>query len=211
MRRLATLSLLAIFAILLVACGPQGATPDANGNLNIVQEDSEEGMNFDPDSVVLTAGQKVRITLENHGSKDHEFMVGRNVAFTDAGAPNGFEVDFFEGIEDAVTVDVGQGAMLMIDGETVKMGGTEMGEGEMDEGEMGDEMATEGEAGHEEGDAHIEDHLGWMVMNAAESERTIIEFTVPEDRVGEWEMACFEDDGTHYDDGMRGTLVVVAP
>jgi hypothetical protein len=27
--------------------------------------------------------------------------------------------------------------------------------------------------------------------------------------VGEWEIACFEDDGTHYEDGMRGTLVVV--
>ncbi len=24
-------------------------------------------------------------------------------------------------------------------------------------------------------------------------------------------MACFEDDGTHYEDGMRGTITVVAP
>jgi uncharacterized cupredoxin-like copper-binding protein len=26
--------------------------------------------------------------------------------------------------------------------------------------------------------------------------------------VGEWEMGCFEQDGVHYDAGMKGTLVV---
>lgn len=223
MKRFALFSVLAVMAALLAACGPSGTAPDESGTLTIYQEDGEEGMNFNPENVVLTAGQTVRIVLENHGSKDHEFMVGRDVNFNEDGAPDGFGVDFFEGIEDAVQVEVGSGAMLMIDGETVMMGG--MG---MDEGEMGDdmgmdnedemdmegeeEMALEEDADHEEGeDTHMDEHMGWMVMNAAESERTIIEFTVPEDRVGEWEMACFEDDGTHYDDGMRGTLTVVAP
>lgn len=61
-------------------------------------------------------------------------------------------------------------------------------------------------------DEHAEDgmdHMGWMVMNPAGSGVTIIEFTVTADMVGEWEIACFEDDGAHYDDGMRGTLTVV--
>jgi hypothetical protein len=40
---------------------------------------------------------------------------------------------------------------------------------------------------------------------------TVIEFTIPEDRVGEWEMGCFEDNGTHYDDGMRGKVIIVEP
>lgn len=206
MKRILMFSLMLIFTSLLAACGPQGVEPDASGSLEITQEDSEEGMNFSPDSIVLTAGQKVRIILENHGEKDHEFMVGRDVVYTADGAPNGFEVDFFEGIEDLVEVNVGEGAMLMIDGETVQMGGMGM----EDEG-MGDEMAMGEEEHTEEGDEHMEDHLGWMVMNAAGSEQTIIEFTVPADRVGEWEMGCFEDDGTHYDDGMRGTLTVVEP
>lgn len=35
-------------------------------------------------------------------------------------------------------------------------------------------------------------------------------FTVP-DKPGEWEMACFIDDGEHYDEGMHGTLTVVTP
>jgi hypothetical protein len=206
MKRIVMFSLMLILTVLLAACGPQGVEPDDSGILEITQEDSEEGMNFSPDAIILTAGQKVRIVLENHGSKDHEFMVGRDVVYTADGAPNGFEVDFFEGIEDLVEVNVGEGAMLMIDGETVQMGGMEM-EGD----EMGDEMSMGEEDEHaEEEDEHM-DHMGWMVMNAAGSDQTIIEFTVPADRVGEWEMGCFEDDGTHYDDGMRGTLVVVEP
>ncbi len=54
-------------------------------------------------------------------------------------------------------------------------------------------------------------HAGWMVMHTAGSRQMIIEFVVPLDAVGEWEMGCFEDDGTHYEDGMQGTITVVAP
>ncbi len=218
-RRTFWLALFAVGAMVLAGCGPSGATPDPEtGEILIVQEDDEEGMNFDPETVVLTAGETVTIKLENHGNKDHEFMVGQEVVYDETGAPNGFEVDFFEGIEDQVQVELGEGAMLMIGSETVAMGGMEMeGEGEM---EMeGEEEHEEGDE-HEEGEEHEEegegmevhmDHSGWMVMDAAGSGQSTITFTVPEDRVGEWEMACFEDDGTHYDDGMRGTLIVQAP
>lgn len=216
MKKLRWLGLMLVVGVLLGACGPQGATPDPQtGELRLIQRDDEEGMNFEPETVVVTAGQRVRIILENQGSKDHEFMLGQNVVYDETGAPNGFEVDFFEGIEDQVNVELGDGAMLMIDGETVAMGGMGMeGEGEMEEGH------EEGEGEHDEEGAHEEeeegmamhmDHDGWMVMDAAGSAPTVIEFTVPEDRVGEWEMACFEDDGTHYDDGMRGTFIVQAP
>lgn len=230
-RGLLVAGLLMVMALIVAACGPSGATPDPQtGEITIIQEDDDEGMSFAPESVVLSAGQTVRIVLENHGSKDHEFMIGRTVVYDDTGAPNGFEVDFFEGIEDQVTVELGDGAMLMIDGETISMGGMDMamGDEEMDMGEEGEmdmgegDMAmedeheegehTEDEAAHEEdeGMAVHMDHAGWMVMDAAGSGPTIIEFTVPADREGEWEMACFEDDGTHYEDGMRGTLVVQA-
>lgn len=37
---------------------------------------------------------------------------------------------------------------------------------------------------------------------------TTLIFTVP-NKPGEWQMACFADDGTHYDDGMRGKVTVV--
>lgn len=196
-------------AALAAACGPSGAKPDDSGEITIIQIDEEGGMRFEPSDVVFTAGQRVRIILENQGEKDHEFMIGRNVMRTEDGAPNGFEVDFFAGIEDLVTVTLGEGAMLMIDGETISMGGMGMEEGSMDEGMDEGEMDMEHQDEH--ADEHGMDHMGWMVMDSAGSERTIIEFTVPESRVGEWEMGCFEDDGTHYEDGMRGTLTVVEP
>ena len=41
-------------------------------------------------------------------------------------------------------------------------------------------------------------------------ETTVIEFTVPEDRVGVWEIGCFQEAGQHYEDGMRATLIVEA-
>ena len=39
---------------------------------------------------------------------------------------------------------------------------------------------------------------------------TTLTFTVTEDMVGEWEIGCFEEDGLHYDDGMKGKLVIKA-
>lgn len=225
MKKMLFLSLFIALPFLIAACGgPSGATPDESGELVILQIDEEGGMRFEPGDVVLKAGDRVRIVLENRGEKNHEFMIGRDVIRMEDGAANGFEVDFFEGIEDMVSVDLGEGAMLMIDGQTVGMDmamGEEMAMGEDEETmAMGEEeesmaMGEEGEAmGMEEEEQTADegmDHMGWMVMNNVGSGTTVIEFTVPADRVGEWEMGCFEDDGAHYDDGMRGTLTIVEP
>jgi hypothetical protein len=55
-------------------------------------------------------------------------------------------------------------------------------------------------------------HAGMMVMfdptTIPSNEVTTITFTVPENKVGEWELGCFQEQGQHYDDGMRGTLIV---
>lgn len=50
------------------------------------------------------------------------------------------------------------------------------------------------------------DDAGMMLTMQGASPITMI-FTVP-DKVGEWEMGCFEDDGAHYDDGMKGKVIV---
>jgi hypothetical protein len=50
-----------------------------------------------------------------------------------------------------------------------------------------------------------------MLMTNPDSGVNVIEFTVPADKVGEWTIACFLDNGSHFDDGMPGTLTVVAP
>jgi len=51
------------------------------------------------------------------------------------------------------------------------------------------------------------DH-GFMVSVGAGTPEQTIQFTVTEDMVGEWEMACFLDGGVHYNSGMHGTVVV---
>lgn len=94
------------------------------------------------------------------------------------GVPNGFEHDMFAGMEPMV----------------------------MKGGAMGDEME-----GMDHAEEEMEDdmgHSGFMVLLPNGSEDTTVTFTVTEDMVGEWEMGCFEDDGQHYDDGMKGKLVV---
>lgn len=37
---------------------------------------------------------------------------------------------------------------------------------------------------------------------------SIMEFTIPDDAVGTWEIGCFQEAGQHYEDGMRATLIV---
>ncbi len=55
---------------------------------------------------------------------------------------------------------------------------------------------------------HEESHSGFMVVLPETGDRATITFTPTEKMVGEWEMGCFEQEGVHYDAGMKGTLVV---
>lgn len=194
MKRLIMLVLVSGFALILVACGGSAATSDSGGELTIDLSEFE----FNPDNIELQVGQKATFILNNAGEKEHEFMVGRDVMLVDS-VPDGFEVDFFEGLE----VHHSGGGMIM---------GLEMEEMEMEEEmTMDEESEMEEEMAMDEGDEHDDDemeHHGFMVMMPEGSEEGSISFTVTADKVGEWEIACFEDDGQHYDDGMKGKLVV---
>lgn len=91
--------------------------------------------------------------------------------------------------------------------------GMDMGDGDHEDGEA-DEHDEEGVAGTfgalqmPEMDAHA----GLMVMIDPQiipaGEVTTITFTVPEDKVGRWQMGCFQERGQHYDDGMNGVIIV---
>jgi uncharacterized cupredoxin-like copper-binding protein len=52
-----------------------------------------------------------------------------------------------------------------------------------------------------------EEHAGFMVILPPGGTASI-SFPVTEAMAGEWEIGCFEQDGVHYDAGMKGTLVV---
>jgi len=92
-----------------------------------------------------------------------------------------------------------------------------------EEGDHTDE--EEGEHAHEEEEAAMSGefaavqeplmhpHPGYMVLLQPitvqpNEEPTIIEFTIPEDKAGVWTIGCFQESGLHFDDGMRGTLIV---
>jgi plastocyanin len=66
----------------------------------------------------------------------------------------------------------------------------------------------EPEEGHTS-DGHGSDHAGsFMVVLPENGDKASVTFTVTEEMVGEWELGCFEQDGVHYDAGMKGSLVV---
>lgn len=134
-----------------------------------------------PKTLYLPAGKNVTLVLYNRGTVPHEFMAGRDVT----GDRDGFKEDLFEGVE-----------VLM-------------------EGGM-PEDAEHHEEGHSESKAHDqessgtehhegEDHNGTRIL-VAPGEAATMNFTLPLDRKGEWEMGCFQPD--HYESGMHGTVRV---
>jgi len=50
-------------------------------------------------------------------------------------------------------------------------------------------------------------HGGFMVILPIGADASMT-FTVTKEMVGEWEMGCFEQDGVHYDAGMKGSVSV---
>lgn len=64
-----------------------------------------------------------------------------------------------------------------------------------------------GSTNHDMGAMGGGDH-GFMVSIPQGGEDMTMTFTVTEDMVGEWEIGCFADGGSHYTQGMTGKLIV---
>ena len=201
MRRMYPVLLVALFALLIGACG--SATPEP---VAITIEMSE--YDFTPSDLEVRVGQEVTITLVNVGTLDHEFMIGRNVNYNADLQPTGYVVDFFAA--GGVLPEVSGGGMLMDhsdghdDDEMGDMDHNDDGEMDHDEEDMDDDMD------HDEEDmADMTEPMDVnMVMQPVGSDPTVISFTVTEAMLGEWEIGCFELDGVHYTSGMVGTLTV---
>ena len=219
--------LMAVAALGLAGCGEGAATPDENGEIVITMTESA----YAPNVIEVSPGQTVTFVLVNEGEKDHELMIGRSVTFTD-GAPDGFEHNFFEGL--SPLVDPPEAAMEMdemdmeMDMDDMDMEGMEMEGMDMDEDDdmhmegmemdEDDDMDMEGMEMDEDDDMHMEgmemdeggDHAGhgFMVLRQP-NETARITITIPLDATGEWELGCFEEDGAHWDDGMKGTFTIV--
>ena len=177
MKRLSIMVVIIGMVSLAFGCGGGAVEPDEEGTLYITMDDFK----FTPDKIDLDSGKKVRFVLDNKSkTNDHGFVVGLEVT-RQGGSVNGFQSDFFEGVE----VKVIGPAKLVIPGEAIL---TRDGEGAVEDKDGGDAN-------------------GFMVLIGPSSESTVIEFIVPE-KYGEWEFASFEENGTRYEDGMRGTLKV---
>lgn len=177
------------------------ATPSETGEIEIVLDD----FRFTPNVIRVKAGQEVRIRLRNVGHHTHEFMAGREV-HVEEGITEPPQPDFFAGIQVKVT---GTGMPMGFEG----MEGMPMEEGmAMDKGMEMEAGMEEGarvvlEGAHAEGMGEMDAHGGAMIMLDPRQESTLV-MTIPADKVGRWIFGCFQEEGLHYDDGMRGLLIV---
>lgn len=189
--RTAIWSTVVVFSLVAAGCGADGDDtvqgPDSNGEIAVSM--SEFG--FGTDLIEVTVGESVTFVILNEGAIEHEFMIGRNMVENSDGAPNGFEHDFFEtAVPNVDPADAGMNmgamdAMDMADGEEMDMAD-------------GEEMDMGTESG---------DHAGYMISRRP-GEVARLTVTVPADVVGEWQIGCFEGDGSHWDAGMQATLNV---
>ena len=187
------------FLLLLIACKPH----EESNTIRIMTGD----FYFKPKTIELNAGQKVKIELINEGNIEHEFMVGRGVK-TDKGTDA--HGDMHEGMED--------------NNETPVMGHEHNGEMHNHEGMQDMQGMHSAHTGTSRGfdedffegievAAQTENRAefmrmpghGTMVLLNPQG-KAVITFTVPADRIGEWEMACFIPG--HYEAKMKGDFVV---
>ena len=192
MARSTTAMILAV-SMLAAACGSggdggeatgAGGDPDAHIRVNMTE------YGFGSDVIEVRAGQTVEFLLKNSGDLDHEFMIGREVTVGMDGMATGFGHDFFEGL--MPTVDPPEVGMVM--------------------GSMEIEMGTDG---HDDGsmdmdtDGHDDGHHGFMVTLGPGATASVT-VTIPDDAVGDWEIGCFRDKGSHWSSGMHATLRIRA-
>jgi len=134
---------------------------------------------FSPANLRVPAGQPVTLVFRNTGAVEHEFMAGRRVTEGD------FGTDLFAGIEVATESDM--------------------------DAMMHDHHDDAAAAPHDHDDAAAAPHdhgagdHGTMV-SVEPGQHATMTFTLPVDRRGEWETACFLPN--HYERGMHGSLIV---
>lgn len=161
---------------------------------------------FEPSTIKVKAGETVTIKFLNQSKqkKEHELMIGRKVKMGGPfkNRPDGYQKDFFDGIH--VKYMAGMNVKMVMAGgaKLEKMGKMKM---------AGMKKVGMKKAGDDHGKKKMkmggDDHSGFMVQLFPKGDAAIT-FTVPKDKVGEWEIGCFSEDGTHYKEKMRGKLIV---
>lgn len=153
---------------------------------------------YSPDHMVWRVGDRVTITLieksEARPPKPHEFMVGR-VSRTEKTAfgirqEDGFETPFFSGV--TINLEAGAGLQMLMPGNAVLTGLAPM--------KLMSPVPMDGME-------HMEEMTGFMPVVGAKGHLTF-SFTVP-DKPGEWIYGCFQQDGQHFLNGMKGKISIL--
>ena len=225
-----TTAMILAVSMLAAACGSggdggeatgAGGDPDAHIRVNMTE------YGFGSDVIEVRAGQTVEFLLKNSGDLDHEFMIGREVTVGMDGMATGFGHDFFEGLmptvdppddTPGVTVDHPEAGMVMESMEIeMDMDGHDHDHVSMEtdvDGHDDSSMETDLD-GHDDGsmetdtDGHDDGHHGFMVTLGPGATASVT-VAIPDDAVGDWEIGCFRDKGSHWSSGMHATLRIRA-
>lgn len=182
-------------ALVLSVAWPAAPVATVAGEVTIVMDE----YSFAPRELTWRAGQTVTVTVVNRSASrpgvPHEIMFGRN-PLREAGlfgplAGDGFESQFFDG----ATIElVGGQRVRMIMADTARLTGV-------------DPMALVPPGMGMSGQAM---RMGMDFMAVVDPGGSLtFRFQVPR-LPGRWEFGCFQQDGQHYRNGMRGTVVVVS-
>jgi plastocyanin len=193
-RGLAVAAGVAVLALAGWAFWPIARAPGLGSNeYRIVMDD----YSFSPSRLTWQPGETVTVTILNQSSsrpgKPHEIMFGR-LALREPGPFGSIQGDGFEDqLLDRATVDLLAGERVsMVMAETARLTGV-------------DPMSLMGPDMDMSGDTM---RMGMDFMAVIDPGGSLsFAFTVP-DQTGEWEFGCFQQDGQHYLNGMKGVLTV---
>jgi plastocyanin len=152
---------------------------------------------YSPKRLSWRPGETVTVTIVNRSSSrpgaPHEIMFGRG-PLREPGPLGPIQGDGFEDqLLDGATVELRAGnGVTMVMAETARLTGVDP------MSLMGPDMDMSGQ----------EMRMGMDFMAVVEPGGSLtVSFQVP-DRPGDWEFGCFQQDGQHYLNGMRGVLTV---
>jgi plastocyanin len=191
MKKFTLIFLSVLFTVIATSCASASKSPES-----VTYEIEMTEFGYTPDTINLIVGQEATLIISNSGALTHEVMIGKEVLTTAQGAPGNFTQDMFENHEPVVVAHAAQE--------------DEHAEDSDNDGHESEHEDNHTEDGHGHEDDHSDDGMhGFMVAIPGSShDETSITFTVTEDMVGEWEIGCFLDGGSHYLAGMVGTVIV---
>jgi hypothetical protein len=153
----------------------------------------QEGMQMEgtqPEGMQMQEGDQMGDRMPAEGAQQEGMQM-------EGAQPEGMQMQEGEQMGESMPAEGAQQGDMSMEGMQMQE------EGQMEEGAR---IVLEG--AHAEGmEMEMDEHHGGMVMLDPGRETTLT-MTIPEDKVGTWVFGCFQENGLHFDDGMRGLLIV---